>query len=148
MTFHTAFVEGWAEYASGLAREMGGFQDPYDELGRCFAEMFFAVRLVVDTGMNAKGWTREQAMDYMREHLLESETQIQTESLRYSVLIPGQALAYRMGAEKIRELRKRAEDEMGARFDIRKFHALVLENGSLPMTVLEKNVDRFINEGS
>lgn len=109
--------------------------------------MFFAVRLVVDTGMNAMGWSREKAMDYMRTHLLESETQIRSESLRYSVLIPGQALGYRMGAERIRELRKRAESQLGERFDIRRFHALLLENGSLPMTVLEKNVERFINSG-
>ncbi len=142
--FHTAYVEGWAEYASGLGTEMGGYRDPYDRLGRCFSEMFFAVRLVVDTGMNGLGWSRQRAMDFMKENLLESDTQIETESLRYAVAIPGQALAYRIGSEKIRELRAHAEQVLGERFDLRRFHAAVLENGSVPLTVLEQLIERFI----
>ncbi len=143
-SFHTAYTEGWAEYASGLAWEMGGYPTAHDQLGRYLSEMFFAVRLVVDTGMNALGWSREEAMEFMRENLLESDLQIQTESLRYSVPIPGQALAYRIGAEKIRELRARVEEALGDRFDIRHFHRAILENGSLPLTVLEQRIDWFI----
>jgi len=143
-SFHTAYTEGWAEYASGLAWEMDGYDTLEDQLGRYFSEMFFAVRLVVDTGMNALGWSREKAMAFMAENLLESDLQIQTESLRYSVPIPGQALAYRIGAEKIRELRARAQSTLGDRFDIRKFHRAVLENGSLPLSVLEQRIDWFI----
>lgn len=143
---HTAFIEGWAEYSSGLAEEMGMYRDPYEQYGRCAAEMFLTVRLVVDTGMNALGWSREKAIDFMRENLLESETQIQTETLRYSSDIPAQALAYKMGSTKFRELREKSRAALGDRFDIRKFHDLVLGGGSMPMTVLETNVDWFITQ--
>lgn len=145
---HTAFIEGWAEYASGLAGEMGMYRDPYEEYGRLAAEMFITVRLVVDTGMNALGWTRERAMQYMRDNLLESETQIQTESLRYSCDIPGQALAYKMGSMKIHELREKAKAALGDKFDIRKFHDLVLSGGSMPMTVLERQVEWYIDQAN
>lgn len=145
---HTAFIEGWAEYASGLAGEMGMYRDSYEEYGRLAAEMFITVRLVVDTGMNALGWTRERAMQYMRDNLLESETQIQTESLRYSCDIPGQALAYKMGSMKIHELREKAKAALGDKFDIRKFHDLVLSGGSMPMTVLERQVEWYIDQAN
>lgn len=143
---HTAFVEGWAEYASGLAGEMGMYRDPYEQYGRLAAEMFITVRLVVDTGMNVLGWSRERAMQYMRDNLLESETQIQTESLRYSCDIPGQALAYKMGSMKIHALREKAKAALGVKFDIRKFHDLVLSGGSIPMTVLERQVEWYIDQ--
>ena len=146
---HTAFVEGWAEYASSLAEEMGMYEDPYELYGRLAAEMFLTVRLVVDTGMNYYGWPREKAVAFMKENLLESDTQIHTESLRYSTDIPGQALGYKMGMFKIRDLREKAKRELGDRFDIRKFHAAVLGSGSMPMTVLEQHIQWFIaNAGS
>jgi uncharacterized protein (DUF885 family) len=142
--YHTAFVEGWGEYASALAGEMGMYSDPYDHYGRLSMDMFLSVRLVVDTGMNALGWSREKAVTYMRENELESESQISSESLRYSIDLPAQALAYKVGSNRIRELRDRAQKELGSRFDIRRFHEAVLASGSLPMTVLEHHIDRWI----
>lgn len=141
---HTAFMEGWAEYASSLAEEMGMYQDPYELYGRLAAEMFLTVRLVVDTGMNYYGWSREKAMEFMKANLLESETQIRTESLRYSCDIPGQALGYKMGMMKFRALRDKTEKALNDKYDIRKFHAAVLGSGSMPMTVLEQHIDKFI----
>ncbi len=143
---HTAYIEGWAEYASGLAEEMGMYEgeDPYDLYGRLAAEMFLTVRLVVDTGMNYLGWPRSQAVQFMRENLLVSDTQIHTESLRYSCDIPGQALGYRMGSDHFRQLREKAKLALGGRFDIREFHDAVLQPGSMPMTVLEKHLEWFI----
>ncbi len=139
---YTAFVEGWAEYASDLAGEMGMYTDPYDRAGRISMDLFLSTRLVVDTGMNALGWSRERAMDYMRAHTFESETQIHTESLRYSTDLPGQALAYKMGSRTIRDLRDRLRTELGAAFDIRRFHAAVLAHGAMPLGVLEQHVSR------
>jgi uncharacterized protein (DUF885 family) len=145
-TRHTAYTEGWGEYASSLGDDAGLFADPYDQYGRLMMDMFLSVRLVVDTGMNALGWSRERAMDYMREHTLESEEQIRTESLRYSVDMPGQALAYKMGSRGFRELRAKAEKALGSRFDVRTFHDAVLMSGSMPMKTLEKHVDRWIEQ--
>jgi uncharacterized protein (DUF885 family) len=139
---YTAFVEGWAEYASDLAGEMGMYADPYDRAGRISMDLFLSTRLVVDTGMNALGWSRARAMDYMRAHTFESETQIQTESLRYSTDLPGQALAYKMGSRTIRELRERMRTELGPSFDIRRFHQAVLAHGAMPLGVLEQHVER------
>lgn len=141
---HTAFIEGWAEYASALAEEMGMYQDPYELYGRLAAEMFLTVRLVVDTGLNYYGWPRSKAVEFMRANLLESDTQIHTESLRYSCDIPGQALGYKMGMMKFRELRDKTEKTLKGKYDIRKFHEAVLGSGSMPMVVLEKHIDRFI----
>jgi uncharacterized protein (DUF885 family) len=143
-TFDTAYTEGWGEYASELAGEMGMYGDPYDQYGRLAMEMFVTTRLVVDTGMNALGWSRDRAVAFMRDHLMETDTQIHTESLRYSCDIPGQALAYKMGAVRIRELRERARAELGARFDVRRFHDAILGSGSLPMTTLERHVAEFV----
>jgi uncharacterized protein (DUF885 family) len=143
-TRHTAYTEGWGEYASSLGDEAGLFADPYDQYGRLMMDMFLSVRLVVDTGMNALGWSRERAMDYMREHTLESEEQIRTESLRYAVDMPGQALAYKMGSRGFRELRAKAQQALGSRFDVRKFHDAVLMSGSMPMRTLETHVDWWI----
>jgi uncharacterized protein (DUF885 family) len=109
-------------------------------------DMFISVRLVVDTGMNALGWTRAKAVAYMREHVLESDTQIETESLRYSVDIPGQALAYKMGSRGLLDFRRRAEQALGPRFDVRRFHECVLGSGSLPLDTLSRKVDLFIEK--
>ena len=143
-TADTAYSEGWGEYASALAGEMGMYEDPYDLYGRLSMEMFITLRLVVDTGMNALGWPRAKAVDLMRENLMETDTQIGTESLRYSCDIPGQALAYKMGALEILRLREKARAELGPRFDIRRFHEAVLGSGSLPMTTLARHVDWFV----
>ena len=141
----TAYTEGWGEYASALAGEMGMYEDPYDRAGRLVMDVFLSVRLVVDTGMNDLGWSRERAMAYMKENTLESDAQIATESLRYSCDIPGQALAYKIGSKKIRDLREKARKELGSSFDIRRFHDVVLGSGSMPLSVLERHVDRFVS---
>jgi len=123
---------------------MGMYEDPYDRAGRLSMDAFLSARLVVDTGMNALGWSRARAIAYMKENTLESDTQIATETLRYSCDVPGQALAYKMGAAKIRDLRARAERALGPSFDIRRFHDVVLGSGPMPMAVLERHVDWFI----
>lgn len=143
---HTAFTEGWAEYSSDLAAEMGMFDDPYARAGRLAMDLFLSARLVVDTGMNALGWSRERAMAYMREHTLESELQIDTETLRYSSDMPGQALAYKLGARQIHTLRRRVQTAQSAAFDIRRFHAHLLEHGSMPLGVLEEHVACYLTE--
>ena len=145
-SYPTAFVEGWAVYASELAEEMGGYADSYELCGMLAQNLFLASRLVVDTGMNALGWTRQQAIDYMRENTFESDTQIGTETLRYAVDIPAQSLAYKMGASTIWELRRHAEKELGAKFDLRRFHDAVIGSGAMPMTVLVKQVDGWIDQ--
>lgn len=144
--YHTAFVEGWGEYASELGIEMGLYDDPYSLYGRLAMDMFLSNRLVVDTGMNALGWERPRAIEYMRERLLETDVQIDTETLRYATNMPGQALAYKMGSAKLWELRRRAERELGPRFDLRRFHDAVLGNGSLPLSVLERHVEWWIGQ--
>ena len=144
--YHTAFVEGWAEYASELGIEMGLYDDPYALYGRLAMDMFLSNRLVVDTGMNALGWPRSKAIEYMRERLLETEVQIGTETLRYSTSMPGQALAYKMGSARIWELRRQAERELGPKFDLRRFHEAVLGSGSLPLSVLERHVAWWIGQ--
>jgi uncharacterized protein (DUF885 family) len=144
--FPTAFVEGWAEYASELASEMGLYGEPYDRYGRLAMDMFLSSRLVVDTGMNALGWSRERALGFLRDRVLESDTQLATETLRYAVDIPGQALAYKMGALTIRDLRRRAEEALGDAFDVRRFHHAVLGHGAMPLEVLEEHVEWWIEE--
>jgi uncharacterized protein (DUF885 family) len=147
-SFDTAFTEGWGEYAASLAGEMGMYKDPYDRYGRLAMEMFVSVRLVVDTGMNALGWSREKAMAYMKENAMETDTQIASETLRYSCDMPGQALAYKMGAMRIMELREKARSALGAKFDIRRFHDWILASGSLPMTTLDRHVEAFVSASS
>ena len=139
----TAFSEGWGLYAESLGRELGMYQDPYSYFGYLQNDLWRAIRLVVDTGLHSKGWTREQVIAYMLENSAESETQSTAEAERY-MAIPGQALAYKVGAMKIRELRTRAEKALGEKFDVRKFHAVVLEDGSVPLEILEDKVDRWI----
>lgn len=138
-----AFGEGWGLYSERLGLEAGFYQDPYSNFGRLTYEMWRACRLVVDTGLHAFGWTRQQAMDYLASHTALSLHEVRTETDRY-ISWPGQALAYKMGELKIRELRARAEKELGTRFDIRAFHDAVLRNGPVPLTVLESEIDSFI----
>ena len=139
---YTAYLEGWGEYASDLAGEMGMYADPYDRAGRLAMDLFLTTRLVVDTGMNALGWSRARGMAYMREHTFESETQIASESLRYSTDLPAQALAYKLGSLGIRGLRERMRTKLGDRFDVRQFHQAVLGHGSMPIAILEQHVER------
>ena len=144
---HTAFTEGWAEYASDLAGEMGMYDtDPYARAGRLAMDLFLSTRLVVDPGMNALGWSRDRAMTYMRDHTLESDVQIDTETLRYSSDMPGQALAYKLGSREIHQLRDRVKQAQGAAFDIRKFHAYLLDFGSMPLATLDEHVACYLNE--
>ncbi|WP_456373202.1 DUF885 domain-containing protein [Thiolapillus sp.] len=141
----TAYVEGWALYAERLAREIGMEEDPYDDLGRLQAEMFRAVRLVVDTGLHAKRWTREQAIAYMKDKTGMPESDVVAEIERYLVM-PGQALAYKIGMIRILELRQKARSSLGERFDIRQFHDVILKNGALPLPLLEQQVDAYIRD--
>ena len=139
----TAYIEGWGLYAESLGRELGVYADPYQRFGQLSAEIWRAIRLVVDTGLHSKGWTREQVLAYMRENSGLNETDAVAETERY-MAIPGQALAYKIGQLKISELRNKAQLELGDRFDIREFHAQVLGDGSLPLDVLEAKIDRWI----
>ena len=139
----TAFAEGWALYAETLGYDMGLYADPYQRMGTLDDEMLRAMRLVVDTGIHSKGWTREQAIDYMLTHSSMGKTDATAEVERY-IVIPSQATAYKIGALKIQELRKRARDQLGDKFDIREFHAQVLMTGALPLTILEQKIDRWI----
>ncbi len=138
-----AFAEGWALYAERLAWEAGFQQDPYDNLGRLQAELFRAVRLVVDTGIHAKRWTREQAIDYMLQHTGMAESDVVAEIERY-IVMPGQACAYKVGMLKILELRQQAEQALGERFDIRAFHDVLLKNGAMPLDILQRIVEDWI----
>ena len=139
----TAYVEGWALYAETLGNEMGFYKDPWNRYGTLQDEQLRAMRLVVDTGIHTKGWTRDQAITYMLTNSGMSRTDAVAEVDRY-IAIPGQALAYKIGALKIQELRKRAETRLGKRFDIRKFHDQILNTGGLPLVVLESKIDRWI----
>ena len=140
---NTAYVEGWALYSETLGYEMGFFDDPWNRYGTLQDEQLRAMRLVVDTGLHAKGWTRQQAIDFMLENSGMTETEVVAEVERY-IAIPSQALAYKVGALKIQELRQKAEGRLGDDFDIREFHAQVLDTGSLPLPVLEAKIDRWI----
>ena len=144
---HTAYTEGWGMYSTFLGIDTGFLaDDPLGEYGAYMMEIFVATRLVVDTGMNLLGWTLEEGRQYMRDHIFDSETQIASESLRYSTDMWGQALGYQMGKRAILGLRRKAEAALGDDFDLRRFHEAVLGPGSLPITVLESHIDRFIEE--
>ena len=138
-----AYGEGWALYTESLGKELGLYQDPYEYFGMLGNEMHRAVRLVVDTGLHSKGWTREQAIKYSLANEAESEASIIPEIERY-MAIPGQALSYKIGQLKIMELRKKAETKMGTKFDIKKFHEKVLESGVMPLALLEKKINAWI----
>lgn len=140
-----AYGEGWALYTESLGKELGLYKDPFQYFGMLGNEMHRAVRLVVDTGLHYKGWTREQAIKYSMQNEAESEAGITTEIERY-MAIPGQALSYKIGQLKILELRKRAQEKMGAKFDIKKFHEKVLESGVMPLALLEKKINSWIEE--
>ena len=141
----TAFAEGWGLYAESIpvGRAMGFYEDPYQRFGELNAELWRAVRLVVDTGIHAKGWSRQQVLDYMYANSASRETYAVAEAERF-MAIPGQALAYKIGQLKIFELRERAEAALGERFDIREFHARVLGQGDLPLDVLESRIDAWL----
>jgi uncharacterized protein (DUF885 family) len=140
---NTAYVEGWALYTEKLGPELGLFKDPYARYGHLDDEMLRAMRLVVDSGLHAKNWTRDQAIEYMLANSAMGRTDATSEVERY-IAIPGQALAYKIGQLKLLELRARAQKALGKRFDIRDFHEQVLATGALPMTVLEKKIDDWI----
>jgi uncharacterized protein (DUF885 family) len=140
---YSAFGEGWALYCESLGRELGLYEDPYQYFGMLGMEMHRAIRLVVDTGMHAKGWTRERAIQYSLDHEATSEEDIVAEIERYMAW-PGQALSYKIGQLKIRELRARAEKALGQGFDVRDFHTRVLESGCMPLKLLERKIDRWI----
>jgi len=142
-SFFTAYVEGWGLYAERLAQEMGAYQDPYSDFSRLTAEIWRAVRLVVDTGLHAKGWSEEQAVDYFKANTAMADGQIRAEVRRY-IVTPGQATSYKIGMLKILELRSRAQSALGERFDIRAFHDVVLGGGGLPLSLLERRVDEWI----
>jgi uncharacterized protein (DUF885 family) len=139
----SAFSEGWALYSEQLALEAGLAPDPYDELGILQSEIFRAVRLVVDTGIHYKKWTREQAIDYMKSKTGMSDTECRVEIERY-IVWPGQALSYKVGMIKILELRKKAMDALGDKFDIKDFHSAVLDHGIPPLFIVEQKVDEMI----
>jgi len=139
----TAYSEGWGLYAESLGPDLGMYEDPYQYFGRLEGELFRAIRLVVDTGLHSQGWTREQVLEYIEANSATSEARRVAETERY-IAIPGQALAYKIGQLKISELRARAERELGPRFDVRKFHSVVLNDGPLPLTLLQAKVERWI----
>ncbi len=140
-----AYIEGWALYAEQLGKEVGFYQDPVSDYGRLSSELFRAVRLVVDTGIHSKGWSREQVVEFFRKSGAVDEPTIQSETDRY-ISWPAQALSYKLGQLKFRELRERAQQELGPKFDIRKFHDEMLDGGTLPLDMLEARTDRWIAE--
>ena len=140
-----AYIEGWALYAEELGKEAGFYQDPVSDYGRLSSELFRAVRLVVDTGIHSKGWSRDQVVDFFRKSGAVDEPTIQTETDRY-ISWPAQALSYKLGQLKIRELREQAQKGLGPKFDIRKFHDEILDGGTLPLDLLEARVDKWIAE--
>ena len=138
-----AYIEGWALYAEQLGKEVGFYQDPVSDYGRLSSELFRAVRLVVDTGIHAKGWTRQQVVDFFRKSGAVDEPTIQTETDRY-ISWPAQALSYKLGQLKFRELRDRARKELGSKFDLRKFHDEMLDGGALPLDLLDARTNQWI----
>jgi uncharacterized protein (DUF885 family) len=139
----TAFVEGWALYAEQLGKDIGFYQDPASDYGRLSSELFRAVRLVVDTGIHSQGWTRDQVVDYFRKYSNEDEPEIQSETDRY-IAWPAQCLSYKLGQLKFRELRERAQKELGSQFDLRKFHDQMLSGGSMPLDLLDARTNAWI----
>jgi len=139
----TAFVEGWGLYAETLGYELGLYQDPYQRMGALAFQIWRADRLVVDTGMHALGWTREQAIDFMMSNMPKTQTDIVAEVERY-MAIPGQALAYKIGQTHLSELRAKAEKALGGKFSISDFHHQVLADGAMPLALLEQKIDRWI----
>jgi uncharacterized protein (DUF885 family) len=145
-TYFSGYGEGWGLYTEWLGIEMGVYRTPYDHFGRLSYEMWRAARLVIDTGLHSKGWTRQQALDYLASHTALSQHEVTTEVDRY-ISWPGQALAYKLGEMTIRRLRAEAEAKLGDRFDIRRFHDTILQLGSVPLPLLEAEIRRFIADG-
>ena len=143
--YFVAYGEGWGLYAEQLGYEMGLYDDPYDRYGQLTYEMWRAVRLVVDTGMHAKGWSREQAIAYFKDNAAKTDQDITNEIDRY-IGTPGQALAYKVGQLKISELRATAKAALGAQFDVRDFNDAVLATGSVPLAALERRVAQWVTE--
>jgi uncharacterized protein (DUF885 family) len=141
--YFTAYTEGWGLYSERLGKDIGFYQDPYSDYGRLEADIWRAIRLVVDTGVHSKHWTRQQMVDYFHEHSAIDEPSIQAEVDRY-IAWPGQALGYKMGQLKLLELRQKAQTALGPKFDLKAFHDVVLDSGALPMDLLEKQVDAWI----
>src|SRR6202162_5795031 len=141
---YTAFVEGWALYSERLGKEVGRYQDPYSDYGRLENEMWRAIRLVVDTGVHEKRWSRDQMVDYFHRYTAMDEPNVQSEVDRY-IVWPGQALAYKLGQLEILRLREEARQRLGARFDLRAFHDEVVGSGPLPLGVLHSHVESWIN---
>jgi uncharacterized protein (DUF885 family) len=141
--FNVAYVEGWALYAESLGKELGLFTDPYQWYGRLSDEMLRAMRLVVDTGLHAKGWSRQQAIDYMLENSSMAESDVVSEVERY-IVTPAQALGYKVGQLRISAMRAKAQAALGSRFDVKAFHSQVLRDGALPLSVLEVKIDRWV----
>lgn len=141
---YTAYIEGWGLYSEYLGRELGVYDDPMDLFGSLNAELWRSIRLVTDTGLHAKGWTRQQVLDYMFANSAVSETRAVAEAERF-MAIPGQALAYKIGQLKILEIRRNAEATLGDRFDVAEFHAQVLQDGAMPLSTLENKIDRWVN---
>jgi uncharacterized protein (DUF885 family) len=139
----TAFSEGWGLYAESIGKELGVFTDPYQYFGGLNAELWRAIRLVVDTGIHSKGWTRQQVLDYMYANSAVAEARAVAEAERF-MAIPGQALAYKVGQLKIRAIRDDAEARLGDKFDVKDFHTQVLKDGAMPLSILEAKIDRWI----
>jgi uncharacterized protein (DUF885 family) len=142
-SFYTAYIEGWALYAERLGKEVGFYQDPNNDFERLASELFRSTRLVEDTGVHYKRWTRDQMVQFFHDHSLETEADLQAETDRY-ITWPGQALSYKIGQLKLLELRKRAQDQLGAKFDIRAFHDEMLRGGAMPLDVLDARTDAWI----
>ena len=143
---YTAYIEGWGLYSERLGKDIGFYKDPYNDYGRLQADIWRAIRLVVDTGVHSKGWTREQMVDYFHDHSAVDESSVQAEVDRY-IAIPAQALAYKSGQLKLLELRERAQQKLGDKFSIKAFHDQVLDSGALPLDILERRIDSWIAAG-
>ena len=142
-TYYTAYTEGWGLYSERLGKEVGFYQDPYNDYGRLEADIWRAIRLVVDTGVHSKHWTRQQMVDFFHDHSPIDETNVQSETDRY-IAWPAQALGYKIGQLKLIELRERAQTALGAKFDLRKFNDLIIDSGALPLDVLDKRVNDWV----
>ena len=145
--YHSAYGEGWGLYSERLGKEMGFYQDPYSDFGRLTYEAWRACRLVVDTGIHAFGWTRDQAIQYMLDNTALSRGSVEAQIDRY-ITWPAQALSYKIGEIKIRQLRQKAEDTLGENFDLRAFHDALIGNGSLPIALLEEVITDWIRQQS
>jgi uncharacterized protein (DUF885 family) len=141
----SAYGEGWALYCEYLGTEMGFFKNPYTRFGKLTYEMWRACRLVIDVGIHAKSWSREQAVEYLADHTALSMHEVNTEVIRY-ISWPGQAVSYKIGELKIRELRKKAEDSLKEKFDIRAFHDMILSQGTVTLAILERMTDTYIKK--